>query len=168
VAAALLAVGILGALFAMIPRDTRPQPGRVVADEGGGHVDEGSVITYKNNPPASGPHYPRWADYGVYEQTVPTGTWVHNLEHGAIVVLYRCPAAPASCSDVVGQLKAFYQQAPNGKYGKVKMVAAPYPELATPFAALAWNRIDELETFDMARLLTFYKAYVDRGPEDVP
>jgi len=142
--------------------------GHAVSDEGGGHVAEGTDVTYKNDPPASGPHYNRVPDYNVYTEVVPPEYWVHNLEHGAIVVLYRCPRGQQECPGVTAQLQQLYRAAPPSKFGNVKMVAAQYPTLRTPLAMLAWNRVDELQTVDQERMLTFYRTYVDKGPEDVP
>src|SRR5262245_8086029 len=66
-----------------------------VANECWIHVAEGSVINYAHNPPASGPHYPVWARYQEHNTVVARGYWVHNLEHGGVVFLYR-PSAPAA------------------------------------------------------------------------
>src|SRR5262245_37068183 len=65
--------------------------GRQMPDEGQGHVPEGTQITYKNQPPSSGQHYPRPYGYGFYTEPVVAGFWVHNLEHGSVVILYNCP-----------------------------------------------------------------------------
>ena len=55
------------------------------------HVPEGTPIAYEHRPPIGGPHYtPKVPTYGVMEQAVAPGYWVHNLEHGAVVLLYRC------------------------------------------------------------------------------
>src|SRR5215208_4047320 len=66
-----------------------------VSNEGWVHVAEGSTVTYRNNPPASGPHYPVWARYQSYTTAVARPYWVHNLEHGAIVFVHRPDAAAA-------------------------------------------------------------------------
>src|SRR6185295_7796335 len=71
------------------PTPTGSIPGVAVPNEGWTHVPEGSAITYRSNPPASGPHYPVWLRYQEYSEPMARGYWVHNLEHGAIVVLYR-------------------------------------------------------------------------------
>lgn len=144
-----------------------PELGRAVADEGRGHVAEGVPLTYRNLPPTSGKHYPYPALYGISVRGVPESNWVHNLEHGAIVVLYRCPGGGSSCP-LVAQLQTLYEQAPPGKYGQVKMVVTQDARLRTPIAALAWNRILELGSLDQQQLLAFYRRYVDQGPEDAP
>lgn len=163
-----LAVGLMALLAANDAATQQPAVGRAVPNEGKSHVAPGTPTTYRHNPPASGPHYPRPAEYGVYEEPLPAGSWVHNLEHGAIVVLYKCPGGRSSCPERVSQLRTLYEQAPPGKYGRVKMVVTQYPKLKTPFAAVAWDRVLELQSFDQGRLLEFYRAWVDKGPEDAP
>lgn len=140
-------------------------PGEAVPDEGRDHVQEGTQITYQHYPPASGPHYPRWARYGVYEDRIPEGYWVHNLEHGAIVVLYKCSD---DCAAKAGPIQDLYQQLPKGKYGEVKFVATPYDRMPNTYAVVAWDRIDQFDQWDPDRVTRFYQAYVDKGPEDVP
>ena len=49
-----------------------------------------------------------------------------------------------------------------------KLVILPYSSMSSRLAIVAWNRIDELEQFDQQRLMRFYEAYHDRGPEDAP
>lgn len=131
-------------------------------------MPEGTPIDYANEPPTSGKHYPVWAEYGAYQEVIPAPYFVHNLEHGAIVVLYRCPDGGATCPEVVSLLEEVYAAAPPGKYGEVKMVVTRYPDLETPYAVLAWNRSLPLREHDEEAILEFYRAWVDRGPEDVP
>lgn len=140
-------------------------PGRRMPDEGQGHVPAGIPVRYRHHPPTSGLHWPKPAPWGDYEQEVPEETWVHNLEHGGIVILYRCETP---CPDLVRQLREVYASFPKSKYGHVKILISPYSKLKTRLAALAWSWIDELDSFDRNRLLHFYRAHVDRGPEDVP
>ncbi len=143
-------------------------PGVAVPDDGGSHVEEGAAVEYENFPPASGPHYMRTVEYGVYEQIVPAPYWVHNLEHGAIVLLYRCPDQQESCPDILRELQSLYERTPPGKYGQAKLVVTQYPDLETSYAVLAWNRLLELDELDEDKVLEFYRAWVDKGPEDVP
>ncbi|HLI27482.1 MAG TPA: DUF3105 domain-containing protein [Chloroflexota bacterium] len=140
-------------------------PGQPVPLEGAAHVPEGTPIAYQHYPPTSGPHYPRPARWAFYEAEVPEGYWVHNLEHGGIVFLYRCDD---DCAARVAALRAVYEQLPPSRWGHVKALATPYSRLAPPLAAVAWGRIEYYETVDPERLIAFYRAFVDQGPEDVP
>jgi hypothetical protein len=56
----------------------------------GTHVPVGSTIQWNSNPPSSGPHFPIWAAYQSYTAPVPRGYYVHDLEHGAVVLLSNC------------------------------------------------------------------------------
>lgn len=139
------------------------QVGIAVPDEGRTHVPEGSAITYKSYPPASGTHYPSPTKAGFYPNPVPEGTFVHNLEHGYIVILYK----PSVDQATKQQLQQATQDFPKSKFGTIKLVVAPYDKMDTPITVLAWDWKQPLETFDRAQLEQFYRAHVDRGPEDL-
>ncbi|HEX5414056.1 MAG TPA: DUF3105 domain-containing protein [Chloroflexota bacterium] len=145
-----------------------PSLGYAVPDEGRTHVAEGSAITYQHNPPSSGSHYPSPKEWGVYDQPVAPGFFVHNLEHGGVDVLYDCPAG---CPEIVTQLNDAFKNFPKDKYGEVKLVVTPYHPLpnGAKVTALAWDHeYDFTPGFDENQLLAFYNQYVDHGPEDVP
>jgi hypothetical protein len=137
---------------------------RAVANEGWMHVAEGSAIGYAANPPASGPHYPVWLRYEPYTNPVARGYWVHNLEHGAIVLLHR-PDAPAG---VVATLNETWRALPNdGACGHSRALLAPDPQLPTAVAAVAANFVLEGECVDPQAILQFTLARRNRAPEDV-
>lgn len=130
------------------------------------HVPEGTAITYRTYPPASGTHYFSTAPYGVYTEPVPEGYWVHNLEHGGIAVLYNCPEG---CPELVEALREVYAAAPaSARWGRVKMIVLPYSRMDSRLMLIAWGRRERLEGFDRERILQFYQAYLDRGPEQAP
>ena len=60
------------------------------------HVAPPAKVQYDHDPPTSGCHYNIQGQApiapGVYNQEIPAEYWVHNLEHGYIVVLYNCPS----------------------------------------------------------------------------
>jgi hypothetical protein len=143
-----------------------PQPGYVQPDMGNQHVPVGTVIKYTYCPPASGKHYfasgvgPIPARvYGPTDNVVPDG-WVHNLEHGGLVVLYRG-------ADVdVAALQALYAAIPPSPVcgfppgGQAPSpVIARFDQMAWPFAALVWDRVLPLQTLDQAAILDLYKRY---------
>ena len=165
IAVVIVALLGLGAFFLFRSVSTTA-PGRSVPDEGRTHVNQGSPLEYKSDPPASGTHYPTWIRSGIYAEPQETGNWVHSLEHGYIVILYNCPG---DCPGLQEQLKQFYEAAPkSSRYGYQKLVIAPYPTLSHPLAALAWDHILDLDQFDAGQLSSFYQAYMDHGPEDAP
>jgi hypothetical protein len=142
--------------------------GTLIPDEGRQHVPEGTPILYKHNPPASGSHFPSPQDWGVYQQAVQPGYWVHNLEHGGVVFLYDCPTG---CPDVVTMLDNAAKTFPKDKFGEIKLVVTPYSGLpnGVKVSAMAWDyEKDFQDDLSHSNLLSFYNAHVDRGPEDIP
>jgi hypothetical protein len=169
-AAVLLVVAVIaGGYFLLTPRaDATKTEGVLQTNEGQTHVPEGSPIQYANNPPSSGNHYPAPKPWGVYEQAIAPGYWVHNLEHGGIVVLYDCPQG---CPEVVKVVQDGLKNFPKDKYGEVKLVSTPYSGLpnGAKTAAVAWQWVETYPgslTYD--QLLAFFNAHVNRSPEDVP
>jgi hypothetical protein len=86
--------------------------GQVQRDQGSGHVNRGDKVTYAVCPPASGKHLnnPGFGPlkpqvYGPEDKSEPNG-WVHNLEHGGLVLLYACEKG--ACDDAgLAALDAF-------------------------------------------------------------
>jgi hypothetical protein len=164
-AVVLAAVALLAAIgWLLVQNFSRPSLGVAVADEGRDHVNTGTPLEYEADPPASGPHYANWTRPGVYAEAQSPGNWVHSLEHGYVVILYNCPGG---CPELVNQLRELYDAAPrSAKYNYQKLVITPYPDLENLVTAVAWGRKLELDEFDRQTLMDFYRAYVDRGPED--
>lgn len=147
-----------------------PNIGVEASNEGGvgRHIGSGRVLPQQNRPPSSGPHYGSSAAYAVTTQPIPPGNWLHNLEHGGIVILYRC-ADSEECGQIASRLRSEVADAARpGASGQVKIVATPYQDMDTPFTVVAWRRTLPLEGFDAEQMLAFYDRYVDRGPEAAP
>jgi len=146
-----------------------PQPGYVQPDMGQGHVAVGTVIRYTYCPPASGKHYdapdqgPISArPYGPSDSVIPEG-WVHNLEHGGLVILYRGAEADQNA------LRALYAAVPTSPVcgfppggQSPGPVVARFDQMAWPYAALVWDRVLPMETLDQAAVLDFYARYGER------
>jgi hypothetical protein len=151
--------------------------GQAQDDMGRRHVDAGASVRYTYCPPASGSHYnapegPIPARYyGKDDAAVPQG-WIHNLEHGGIVILYSCTVGTCDTAteDTLRQLVATFPPSPvcaipPGGDSPAPVVAR-FDEMATPFAALVWGRLLLLDTLDTAKILAFYQAYGERtNPE---
>ena len=171
--AALGAVALFGACGGEGPTAPASPPGTLppgappvvnVASEGWVHVPEGSPITYQANPPASGPHYPVWGRYREHTQALPRGYWVHNLEHGAIVLLYR-PDAPAAA---IQELRQAYNALPNDPAcGHKRALLTADPLLPQPVAAVAALRVMMGDRLDPAWVRAFTDSYRGMGPEAV-
>ena len=157
--------GLLASLGALTASGQESEPGRKTLDLGNEHAPSGARVDYPSYPPTSGTHWPWWASWGMHPVPVPEEVLVHNLEHGGVVLLYRCETP---CPDVVRELTATFEALPPSKYGHVKVIVCPNDRIRTRFALLAWTRLDEFDAFERDRVLRFVRAYQDQGPEDVP
>jgi len=150
-----------------------PRLGQVTRDLGRTHVDVGTSVTYEFCPPTSGSHYnaarlgpipPLF--YAKDNATVPEG-WIHNLEHGGMVVLYRCPEgcgtdAQTALAAVQGQLPA----SPICAFPPTNnVVVTRFDQMPTPYAAVVWGRVLFLDSLDVGAIKTFYAQSADQGPE---
>jgi hypothetical protein len=155
------------------PQNSIPDPAAVelgieiaVPNEGATHFPTGTDLTYDSNPPASGPHWPNPAQPGFYDTRVPTEQWVHNLEHGYVVILFDCRGKCDAA--LLQELQDFAATAPaSAIFGYAKIVVTPYdglPENAL-LAAIAWDVQLFLDAFDQAALLDFFNRHQDQGPE---
>jgi hypothetical protein len=157
--------------------DASPQPGYPQPDMGQGHVANGTAITYTYCPPASGKHFNGTQTgpissrvYGPNDVVLPQG-WIHNLEHGALVVLYRGDSEGATDAGQAA-LRAFFDGYPPSpvcgfKAGtNIGPVFARFDDMNTPFAALVWGRVLPLQTLDTEAILRFDQVYGERtNPE---
>ena len=96
-----------------------PEDGQVTANIGRGHVTPGIALSYLFCPPALGqPLQQRPASRppgpGSTGRTRPSGpgSWVHNLEHGYVVALYRCPDGACPSEDVLPRSGEFVNNGP--------------------------------------------------------
>jgi len=150
-----------------------PRLGYVQDDMGREHV-----------PPASGKHFNasgqgpiKPALYGPDDKKAP-GAWIHNLEHGAMVILYRCQAPPEgapsgaspagdSCTDAGQQaLKQLYDDWPASPICGIpphllSPVIARFDDMAWPYAAILWDLVLPLDHLDRDQILAFFAQQAD-------
>ncbi|GAC1314940.1 MAG: hypothetical protein NVSMB2_05280 [Chloroflexota bacterium] len=130
------------------------------------HVAADSPLQYSSRPPVGGQHYPTWyPDYGVVDDPVAPGYWVHNLEHGAVVLLYQCPN---DCADTRAQLRTLYDGLPRSTSARVsapRMLVTRYDDMDSQYAVVAWGHKLVLNSLDAAPIDAFYEKFVNRGPE---
>lgn len=159
------------------PGAPAPLPGQAQDDMGRSHVDAGASVRYASCPPASGSHYNAPGQgpiearfYGKDEAPVPQG-WIHNLEHGGLVVLYRCGSNDA-CDDATLQpLRALVGSLPPSPVcqfpaGQLSPVVARFDQMSTPYAAVVWDRVLLLDKLDVNAIVDFYQKSAERtNPE---
>lgn len=156
----------------------------LVADAGGDggscpsvveqHMDYGYLhtlnncdpVTYATNPPSSGTHYPNWADYRIWDKPVPWGFLVHELEHGAVVISYRCPAG---CNVDLTDVRNFLATLPPDDVclSRKLISVVPDPNLDVAFAASAWTWTLRADCFDPVAFGDFVSQHYAHGLERI-
>lgn len=135
------------------------------------HVPVGTAITWPSNPPASGPHFPVWAAFHEFTSPVPRGYLVHDLEHGAVVLLHRCDLVDtATCDAIQTALRAASDALPTDPKCtspvRVRTVIAPDSSIPQPLVAVSWGFIYRAACVDQASLDAFVKSHYAQAPED--
>ena len=129
-------------------------------NEGQEHVEPGTHVTYKTDPPTSGPHYHKWMPPGVYEAgDVQPELLVHNLEHGNIVIYFDRSAISKADMDELIALQKNY----NGQWDGVLLVGRKSKK--DPLILTAWRAMMPLKGYDKGNVLEFVDLFRGRGPE---
>jgi hypothetical protein len=134
------------------------------------HVPDGTAVAYGSNPPSSGPHYDRWANFQELTQPIDDGHLVHSMEHGAVLLLYKCQAQDAACDALVAQLRAVRDAIPSDPLCdpaiRVRVIIAPRAANDVAVAAAAWGNVYRADCVDAASLTSFVNAHYAKGPEN--
>ncbi len=146
-----------------------PTIGQAIDEMPHTHVAQPTTVAYNHDAPTSGCHYSLGSGKapispGVYDKHVDPEYWVHNLEHGYIVVLYNCPAG---CASDVALLTRWYDghAADPALPSEKKIVVIPWTSMSTRFAVESWDWYLPLATADPTQIEAFYQNHVDQSPE---
>ena len=131
-------------------------------DMGRDHIAAGAPApTYNSNPPTSGPHSPRFVDWGIVDQLPPKEVMVHNMEHGGVIVWYNCQGGPspltsAQCQELRTNLAGVVQPR---LAAKKEIVMGAYADMRQRIALTAWGKLDAFDEFDAQRVARFIDTY---------
>jgi hypothetical protein len=126
------------------------------------HVEElPDGYEYNSIPATSGFHNNQTAIWNLYDQPVPQINYVHNLEHGGMVIQYGSEVPQTA----IQELGNWYQQDTRG------LIVAPLseemeeedPTLADKIVVNAWTHMMRCTEFDASALDEFSDDY--RGPQ---
>lgn len=122
------------------------------------HKCMNETITYDYQIPTFGTHRPIWPVYGEYLY-VPAQRWIHNLEHGAVVLLYH-PCANKMQLDEVRKIvkQCLYRHV---------ITASERLSADRPFALLTWGKSFEFSVIDQTLVMEFIRSNALKGPEKV-
>lgn len=124
---------------------------------------------YNSNPPSSGPHCAAWGKYATFTgRPLPRCNYLHNLEHGAVVFLFKCPQGCPEVTAAFAGLIAGFQH--DQTCAAPRLIVTPDAELPTKVAASAWGATFTAECLDeaaLAMLAQFTEDFYNQAPEDV-
>ncbi|XP_054712017.1 uncharacterized protein LOC129221549 [Uloborus diversus] len=120
------------------------------------HVCLNEKIEYDDLIPTYGNHRPLWPVYGEYVYAPPQ-RWIHNLEHGAIVMLYHPCAEPLEVERLRQLVKNCLR----------RHVITPYMLLPAdrPLALVAWGCKLQMSHVEEDVVKKFIKKNALHGPE---
>ncbi|MHB8719445.1 MAG: DUF3105 domain-containing protein [Candidatus Dormibacteria bacterium] len=156
------------------PPDTNQAPvGQPIAEMPHTHIAPPAQVTYMHNPPTSGCHYslnlgtaPISPGIHPPSPSIAPEYWVHNLEHGYIVISYNCPSG---CDADLQTLNTWYKSLPRDPGGAVpyaKVIAVSYPPQKERFDVESWDWFDPIgSTLNMSEIIKFYNNHVNQAPE---
>jgi len=167
----LLAVLIIGGIgfFAITQKSKPKEPviGIKHASLGGTHIARGqSHPAYNSDPPSSGWHYSDSGaptPWGVYTQQVQDEVFLHNEEHGGIVITYNPTLLP---TDQLKKLQALF--APpyaDANFSPTKAIVTPRTKDTHAIELAAWTYTLNLDSYNQATLEKFYLQHVGQSPE---
>jgi hypothetical protein len=139
--------------------------------EGRNHVTKTlTAADYKTNPPTSGDHNPNPAPDGLYApgNEPAIENWVHTLEHGRVLLMYKPGSPPAT----VSALQKLFEE-PVLDSGRSYHMVLMQNNTKMPFqtAAVAWRHYvgcKNASPATLAAMRKFRDRYIDQGPEFIP
>ncbi|MBI2021286.1 DUF3105 domain-containing protein [Candidatus Daviesbacteria bacterium] len=190
----LIILTIIGIISWAWLQSTKPLPGTQTEDQGRDHIkDQSQQVSYKTNPPTSGPHFENWLRAGIYEVAPDDRYVVHSLEHGYVMISYNCSFSQRGFLNVYAH--GLEEEATDSaeatssailptefrsddchqlvdqlisifeRKGKRKLIITPRSNLDSRIALTAWRRIDKFNDLDTKRIEKFIDELRDHGPE---
>jgi len=114
------------------------------------------TIQYNELLPTYGDHRPLWPRYGEY-RFVPVQRWLHNIEHGAVIMLYD----PCTLDSEVQKLKKIVQ----GCIKKHVITPTTFLSSKRPLALIAWGCKLEMSKVNEEEVVQFIRDKGLKGPE---
>lgn len=137
------------------------------ADQGGTHITEGqNHVAYNSDLASSGPHYADSGSptgWGVYDQELSPEVYLHNEEHGGIVIAYQPDLFSA---DNIAKLKKLVLPPhSNSSFSPRKIIVMPRPSNTHALELVSWRYTMNLDTYNEATIIQFFTQHAGKSPE---
>lgn len=121
---------------------------------------------YNSDLPSSGPHYEGEgapADWGVYMAQIIPEVYIHNIEHGGVVIAYNPDMLPAT--DLAKLRALFTQPFSNKAFSPKKFILMPRTENTSTIQLASWTYTLSLENYNEATIIKFFEQHAGNAPE---
>ncbi len=150
-----------------VTKSKEPLLGVQHADQGEAHIARGqSHLAYNSDPASSGPHYDDTGaptDWGVYTTAVPDEVFLHNEEHGGVVITYQPNLLP---SDQLKKLQAlFVPPYSNKSFSPLKALVAPRAKDTHAIELASWRYTLNLDQYNESIIVKFFNQHAGHAPE---
>jgi Protein of unknown function (DUF3105) len=173
VVALLIGIGLIISSHLASTRAAVAGPGQFFPSQGHCHIGQScprpaaeyETFAYNSDPPTSGPHVEQFLPTFFSDQPVPKKILVHLAEHGNVVILYNSDKVGVETVSFLRSQALFYDQVSENdpqaleEQGRA-VIVAPYPQLKSMIALVAWTRLDTLDTDDYQRIDRFVHAWL--------
>ena len=155
--------------YIVISQSSKPKEATVGVqhkEQGKNHIAQGQTHEpYNSSPASSGSHY---ADanaptpWGVYTQEVPEEVFLHNEEHGGVIITYK-PDLPKN--QLKKLQKLFAPPYSNQDFKPNKAIVTPRSKNTKAIELASWRWTLSLGQYDEATITKFYLQHVGKSPE---
>jgi hypothetical protein len=135
--------------------------------QGQQHIPQNqSHIAYNSDLPSSGPHYSDASapiDWGIYIAPVKDEVFLHNIEHGGVVITYNPSLLP---KDKVKELQNLFAPPYDNKdFRPARFLLFPRPSNSKAIELASWNWTYNLDNYDGSLITKFYLQHGGKAPE---
>jgi hypothetical protein len=96
------------------------------------------------------------------DKSIKPQQWLHNLEHGYVVIAYKGTPDQATLDSIKQVMDTATGDAFAASCGQPnRVIAVRFDNMDTPFAVLAWDRALLLPAWDEEQALTFANQWQD-------
>ena len=93
----------------------------------------------------------RWASWDIKPEPLPPELFIHNMEHGGIILHYNCPDGCPDEFDRMSEIVSLTDET----------ILMPNPEMESRFALTAWNWLMTMEVYDDSLAREFVKSHLN-------
>ncbi|MEP7204824.1 MAG: DUF3105 domain-containing protein [Candidatus Saccharibacteria bacterium] len=163
----IIAIFIMTIVLIKVNQPTETLIGTKHPNQGEKHIARGqSHEAYNSDLPSSGPHYEDAkspTDWGIYTEIIQPEVFLHNEEHGGVIIAYSPSLLPA---DQLKKLQTLFAPPYDQKdFKPAKFILAPRPTNKKAIQLASWNWTYDLDGYDAASITKFYLQHGGKAPE---